>query len=480
MVGAVRVEGARLFPVAMFGAAIDPYVGRELSQSDLRALASAVAGVARDRGYIFAWAEIPAQTLEMGIVRVVLHEGTIDRIVVEGSESQIARAILASLVTGTGVRRDEVERALMLVGDLPGITLGKTRFEQRDGAGTLVVAVEESRTAVRGRLENDGPDAIGPDRVTLGYDFTGLAFAGDNLTVEGVTVPSAPRELGYVAMRYTLRPDRSGTSISASAAVGYTNPDGPLRQLKTHGRSIEAGLSASYPLIRGRRTSLWLGVDGGLQRIEQWQAGTRIRRDTLVTMRADLNGYAPLLRGRLRAGAGVADGLGPSGLGDPLASRPDGDARFIKGFAWINWFGKIAGPISAKLAGFAQIADRPLLAAEEAAIGGPRFGRGYDYAERTGDKGVLASAELQANIDPLLPAWVDWAHVYGFADAGKVINLSEGGGGGELYSTGGGVRIGFARNFDLGLEAAMPINEPRFESGDRSPRFRLTLGFNFD
>ena len=62
--------------------------------------------------------------------------------------------------------------------------------------------------------------------------------------------------------------------------------------------------------------------------------------------------------------------------------------------------------------------------------------------------------------------------------AGYVSNIGTGYGDGSLASAGGGVRAQIGK-FDLGVEAAAPVSDDRFESGDRSPKMNVQVGLRF-
>ncbi|MFH7813357.1 ShlB/FhaC/HecB family hemolysin secretion/activation protein, partial [Acetobacter lovaniensis] len=86
----------------------------------------------------------------------------------------------------------------------------------------------------------------------------------------------------------------------------------------------------------------------------------------------------------------------------------------------LDWTTRLAPHLSLALTSQAQVASRPLLATAEIGVGGPAFGRAYDYAERTGDNGILGGAELRFDLGRTLPGIVDRTHIYGAVDGGYV------------------------------------------------------------
>jgi hemolysin activation/secretion protein len=476
VVGAIRVVGGDDIAPAEMMAAISSFVGHQLSTEDLRDLLSTVSGVARSKGYIFAHSTVPAQTLEAGVLRVELDEGHVDDVRLTGKQSPAVKAIVERL-KGHAPTKSEVERQLMLAGDLPGVSIGNVRFERDGVKGILIVPVSLDKVAARAWLDNRGTRALGPFRAQLAVDFNGLISNRDQLTVSDLASPAQPRELNVVSARYAYQLNDRGTEFAAFAAYGRTRSGDLWRAYDSNGKSVNAGASIAQPLIRSRKVSLWLNGEFDYFAVDEWFAGQRVRRDRVSTASLSVNGYTPLLGGRLRAGLGVTQGLdilGSTANDDPLASRPDAGGRFTTFGAWANWVGNLTGPFTAKFAVTAQASTKPLLAIEQITVGGPVFGRAYDFSERAGDRGILGSAELQAKLLDRNKGLVRWAQIYGFADGADVGNLRNAYGTGQLYSAGIGARAKLGGALRVGVEAAFPINADRYETGDKTPRISAT------
>lgn len=210
--------------------------------------------------------------------------------------------------------------------------------------------------------------------------------------------------------------------------------------------------------------------------IDQSLLGTPLRNDRLDTLTGTLDGATKVAGGTLRGQFTATWGLPLVGVtreGAARSSRLDGDARFVALAYFGEWVRPLGKRVSVVLASTGQVASRPLLATAEFGVGGPSFGRAYDYSDRTGDNGVAGSAELRLGV-PTRPSLIDRLQVFAFADAGAAWNLNDGIGGGTLSSAGGGVRWGLGR-FDLAVEAAQPLNAERFSTGRRNPRLSFRL-----
>ncbi|MCG3084548.1 hypothetical protein, partial [Anoxybacillus sp. LAT27] len=94
----------------------------------------------RQAGYPFANAWIEPQGMEGGVLRVRLDAGTLSAVRVIGHANALADHLLTTaLVTGRPVRREQLERAILLVGDIPGVSVRESRYVRQDGFGILLV-----------------------------------------------------------------------------------------------------------------------------------------------------------------------------------------------------------------------------------------------------------------------------------------------------------------------------------------------------
>jgi hemolysin activation/secretion protein len=477
----IRVDGGDDLPAGEMAAAISSYVGHRLSAGDQQDLLTAVSGIARAHGYLFAHSRIPPQTVSAGVLHVTLDEGRVDEIRLTGDARPAVADVLQPL-QGHAPKRAEVERRLALAGDLPGIRIGKVRFTLEAARGVLIVPVTYTRIDGSAALDNRGPDALGPERARLSVDLNGVLSDRDSVTVQALATPIQPRELFALYGRYAIQPTRMGTEFAFYGTYGETHSGGLWQDFRPRGRSESIGVSITQPLLRGTDTSLWLTAEGDHVSVDEWWNGALIRRDRVTLVSGSITAYTPLAGGRLRAGGIITQGLlalGATRRDNPLASRYDAGSDFTMASLWANWQGDLAGPISARLAITSQLSSAPLPAVEQLSIGGPYFGRGYNWSERTGDEGVLGSVELRAQLLSRTSGLLRWAQLYTFADAGEVTNLETHFGTGDLYSAGAGARLFFARNINLELEAAFPINALRYDSGDKSPRLSFSITSTF-
>lgn len=480
-VGAITVSGLQALTPADFADIIAQRIGRTLSPKDLAALTDAVSRRIRERGYPLGIARIAPQRLSNGVLVVEVNEGTIDEIRLEGPANASVQAALAPLRNGQPASLEEVERRLLLAGDIDGVRIQSSRFLREGDKGVLLVRL--TYDAVRGyaNLSNQGTKPVGPEQARLQLDVNGLLASDDSLTLSYSATPFEPDELQFGFARYEKRISPSGTELTISGSGSVARPGSYLEPLDIKNRSWFVALGMLQPLVRQRKASYWLEGELGLRDLAQWRGGVRTRRDRLAVGRLTLYGYRNFAGGRLRTSATLSHGFGMLGAtepGDLLASRRDADGTFTAVNAWADWTSELGGNFSLRLAAQGQMASQPLLISEELGLGGTNFLRGYDWGERTGDEGVMGVAELRWSLKDLFDI-VKRAQVYAFVDGGTVSNRNDGFGGGSLASTGGGLRLDITARLGLNLEVGVPITGTRYDTGDRTPKFNFSVARSF-
>ena len=475
-VGAVNIEGAREIPRSAFASIIERFIGHEAAPRDLQAMARAIADVARERGYIFASAMVPEQVVDAGTVTVMLDAGAIDHVRIKGSGNGKLKRLLAQIV-GPAVRRDTFERQLLLAGDIPGIVVVSTRYVRSANGGTLNIDVREDKVSGSVGLDNHGSQDIGPARARLRLDLTGLLNDDDQLVTQLVVTPLQPKELAFGSLRYTIGIGAAGTQVGVAAAAGKTKPGGSRIAGRLTGDSLYGAIFINHPVLRSAKANLWVNAELAHLSVHQKFAGVLAQQDEITTLTLSLMANTKFAGSRLWGGFSAVQGLGETRAGNPMSSRIDGSSQFTKAVAWVTWTGNLTKQLSLRVAGNGQIASRPLLAAQEIGLGGPGFGRGYDFSERFGDNGVLGLVELRQQFNGLMPG-VDWVQVYQFADGGYVENIAGGFGDGTRLSAGAGFRAGIGKT-NIGAELAFPLNARRFDDNSRAPRINLTVGHDF-
>ena len=486
--------------------ALDPIwadrLGTEISVADLFALAAAVQARYRADGYLFTRVLVPAQRIEDGTARLQVVEAVIGRVAIEepglpiGPVKALAERITRPLEGLRNPRADDLERVLLLLDDIPGITRAAAVPRLGEGPGEIDLFVNMEREALGWTVfaDNRQSPVIGPGLVGAVAAINSWSPAGDSTQISGFVSAGLDDSLrDELRERWTLQIDHRrvltpwGLELRGSALHSRTRPGGDVADFDITGEQSELGLSLFAPLHRTRALRLDLtagfeGIDvdtrtplpGGPPRLSR----DRLRVATLALDAVRRDGLGAF-EGRAQIRHGLS-ALGASGKGDPDLSRSDGDgafwslraelARDLTLPAGFSLHGRILG----------QWADRALLSSEEMTAGGAVIGRGFHPSEITGDAGYGGTMELRYSDVTHLGAWRTPYELYGFADRVRVRNLDGGAPARDsVFSAGLGVRAQLPGRFAVNFEAAKPINRPLAYTQSSAWRFLFSAAKEF-
>jgi len=154
----LQVSGARLYPEAELVALTGFRPGSELALADLRAMAMKITERYRSNGYFVAQAYLPAQEIKDGAVTIAVVEGQYGKVAVR-NQSNLSDGLVSSqlegLKTGDTVAIAPLESRLLLLSDIPGVSVTSTLVPGASvGASDLIVDVVPGQR-VTGSIDAD-------------------------------------------------------------------------------------------------------------------------------------------------------------------------------------------------------------------------------------------------------------------------------------------------------------------------------------
>jgi len=493
----IEVVGATLVPEAELDAAVEDLVGRA---GDVQLLCTArdrVAAVYAAHGEALARVDLPEQRISGGVLTLRVTEGRIVDTRIENAEAmgpsaELAQAYLDSLETQGATRWSDVERAFLLVREIPGAEVGFSMRRADDGSadGLQATAAFAPRRRVDLTLgaQNLGSEAIGRNGVFARMDANGFTRFGERTSL--VLYSSASGAQQVVQLIEEARAGASGLVLTGDLAYGRSEPEGALEALELNGESLVARFGARYPFVKAPDAAL----DGAarLEVIEQDNAlgfleslggpeiplfGESLRVLSLELAGRWRHGSARQLATHagveLRQGLGV---LGASEAGDPLLSRadarPDFTAVRLGAGGVARWTATRSVAPYLMFDASAQWTDDSLPAYEEFQVGNYTVGRGFDPGAASGDRAVAAQLEL--GVDFSLGGAAQLG-LFGFADGARLWAEDRGGYDAEPWSAGLGVRLR-GRTGEFSMTWAAPRNAP--VPGTLQPDNSLLLTFS--
>lgn len=489
ILAAVSLLGVETLRAEDLAPAYEDLLAQTITTADAAEIANEITRIYRDAGYVLSRAFVPPQTIDTGVLVVRVAEGSVTEVVFEGPERMpVDLAPYVGAIRGeTPLTLATLERNILLIGDLPGIDVARSSLdedEEGSGAFRLTLVIEYDAVDGTAYADNRGTPSVGRLQSWLSGGTNSLLGLGERLQAGLFTVPNQPEELLYKEISYLQPLGSAGTEALLSASHSVIDAGSSSGELNTESESHRFSLRLSHPIIRSRTENLWLNGFAEYRNAQESQSGAENFDDRLRILRARLNynrsGETFFSSAVLRISQGL-DVLGASRERAGPLSRFDGDPQFTKVSGDLSHSQSIYGGLSAQVSAIGQKSANSLLASEEFAVGGSRFGRAYDFAEVTGEDGVAGSLEIRYGVEDAF-GLIEFLQVYGSYDIGAVWNRNATGTfrRHSLSSAALGVRVNLPRSIFLSFEAAKPLTrQVESSGGNTDPRYFFSLSVGF-
>ncbi|WP_038971988.1 ShlB/FhaC/HecB family hemolysin secretion/activation protein [Bradyrhizobium genomosp. III] len=484
----VNVSGAHTVSQDRIAAIYQPYLGKQVSQADLAAIAGAISDLYRAEGFHLSRAIVPPQDIADGRVRIQVIEGAIVQAELkgDGAEQFGVRPMLGPVLAEQPSRLATLERQLFLINGRPGVRITDTALEEIGGTTgrfRLTVVLKTWHAFSSFGLDNLGSSSVGPWQSYATGAFNSYLTPGDTLAVNLSTIANDPRQLGFARLSYDTPVGVDGVRLGASALYSAVRP-GDARRLDSDITTTEAfELRASVVPLQSQSSTLTLTAATTFSNVSEhdrygpWY-NDHIRTASLTAdyRLQDRFGGTNLATLTYRQGLDI---FGASHFDDDLLSRDGASSNFSVLNLWFTRYQTLNDTWSLRLSAASQTASRPLFTSQQFYLGGVAFGRGYGAAEISGDNGLAGSLELRFDQKLNFRYWTGY-QLYAFGDAGAVWNdgyrLSDGL---SLASAGAGVRFFLPEDIQADLGVAVPLSYRAPDNERRSPRFLFTLSSAF-
>lgn len=489
----IALEGVTAFEENHFNDLIAEYMYLPVDINTLNHLAARITKIYRDTGYFLSRAVIPQQEVTDGVVIIKVIEGHVGNVILVDSEGLlkkdrlgIVQKTIRKIETLDPLHGPTLERYVLLLNDHMGLTiqniLQAPSVPSEAGSVDVILRVlPNTKQQVSLAYNNHGSRFVGPHQVTGTYQRAGLFNTFDLITVQGTTsVPMS--EVQFGSMSYALPLNEEGLTASFLASYSNSEPGLSLRDLEVEGDSATLSASLTYPLIRSRKTSLFLGSsfeirNSATEFLDEELIDDKMRKLSIFANYNTQDTWGGISDINLSLSKGL-DIFAATETGEDNLSRAQGRSDFIKaeinasrqqdlgqGFQVIN-----------SLA--AQYSPHPLLSSEEFGYGGTSFGRAYDPSELTGDQGVATAIEvLYTDVDTITDLNLKLVP-FAYYDIGKVWNEDRGSEPVSGASAGFGTYYNFNNRVNGQLQFAFPLTKSvstPIMNGDNSPRILFSL-----
>ena len=407
----VRFTGAKAIPEVELQKLAKPYLGRELTFTDLDDLAGKVTKLYRNRGYFIARAYLPQQELKDGVLEILVLEGHIGKITAKYttagpriSNSELEGFIRDALPTSKPVTVPDLERGMLLENDLPNVNARSTLIPGASvGTTDLVLEANQTGWFSKDTIEADdgGSRYSGQFRGGGSVNVASPAGLGDLLSAR---VLSSFDGFNYARMSWTTPVTYTGLKLGLSGTYTDYRLGGPLEALGDHGDARVFSVFSVYPIVRSRFFNLYQTTTYEFKHLyDSSYAGTisdkEINLGTIGLSGDEQDSWAGGGLSTFSASVGIGHLGLLSGAADVQA-----DAETAHTAGSYHKF-NLAAMRQQRLVGnwvlfaqvTAQLASKNLDSSESFVFGGPSGVRAYPVGEAPADQGSIQTIELRYN-----------------------------------------------------------------------------------
>ena len=374
---------------------------RGASLVELEQVAARLTAFYREHELPLATAYLPSQEVANGEVYFEVLPGTLADVRVSGESRVHAKLLTGAFADQVGqpVRRDNVESAMYLINDLPGLDArGMFVAGEAVGASDLnLVARNERSLGGQVRVDNQGDDHTGSERVFVDGSWFDPTGRGDALSLGALATRNPENSyygyLGYDTPLQGLR-TRLHTRISRDQ-FDYNGNDGASEQNGT-ADTVELGVTEVLARSRTRSVSLDFGANYQKLQLDTDGAPGSLSDQSLWFVAADASTdrVFDLPRISMNGRIGIDAGGFESGR-EPGQSSPFYRLR-MDGSAWrLMSLPGFASTQTLRLVISGQLASTAMPGTLQMGLGGPGRVQAYDRSTASVDDGIYVGLDFR-------------------------------------------------------------------------------------
>ncbi len=264
-----RLEGAKQGDETELSALLDPYKNRELTMAEITEAANKVTLFYRNKGYLVAKAYVPKQDARDGILVIKIIMGNYGKFSLKNTS--LVRDFLLQGVFDSAkdaspvVTRNGLERAILLVRDMPGSKMPTVTIAPGATPGTSDFDVNvDASQRLNGYImvDNQGSRYTGRYRLYGGVDINSPLGIADKFSISGMTTANWDLQNVRLSYGFPLFPF-AYNGLRAEFAASRTTYElgGIYSDLDATGRADVVEGTISYPVKRSRDESIDLSLN---------------------------------------------------------------------------------------------------------------------------------------------------------------------------------------------------------------------------
>ena len=470
LVKGFQFSGNRAISQGQLRQVVERFVELELTLAEVRKAADAVTAYYRNKGYPLAIAIVPIQKVDDGLVIVEVIEGSLGTLTFDGAKrynAKLLQSYMHPLVEQPVITMEALERSLLTLNDLPGLSAAATLSAgQNRGESDVVIKIKENPFKVSFQVNNNGRAEAGAARGDLTLEMPNPLGFGDQLVFRKMQAEQGL--LDYTQWKYSIPVGVKGARVALSQSIAKYSIAGEFSALQIGGEVVTQEISATYPFARSRSRNVVGSIGVRDTQTRQGALATPLSNRSLSLL--SIGGSANWVH--RDSSSSTASAVFTSNFRDNTNNDPsdvlgklDLDVTHLTGVA-ANW--------DFYFHGNGVVSASSLPDSEKFSIGGPDSVRGFRSSEMRGDRGFLLTGELRRQFVVGRSA----GSVSVFHDMGAVTNL---GFATQDILTSAGVGLAWypGRNSQVKVDVAWPLRQNLAKDPGPAPRTWVTASISF-
>lgn len=399
-----QVRGVPFLEDPRFQARMQRYYGQPLTLALASIIAQDVTAYYAERDRPVVNVNVPEQDVTSGVMQMVVIEGTVAEVRVEGNRWFRAERFRAGvrLREGAPIRKSHLDADLALLNSNPFRTVNSVFTPGEKPGTTDVILKVEDRFPLRvyGGYENTGTDSTDENRVFAGFNWGNVLGLDHQFNYQFTASPDFDLFRAHSGSYFIPLPWRH--SITIFGAYAETAPELP-QDFSQEGRSYQVSFRYNVPLppIGSYKHELTAGYDYKNTNNNLAFGGTEVF-DSSVDVSQFLLSYNSGFEykfGRVSFEASLF--VSPGGMTDDndeaafAATREGADPDYVYGLFRLNHLARLPADFTLSNQFTGQVASGPLVGTEQLGFGGYNSIRGFSERIVNGDGGFIMNHEIR-------------------------------------------------------------------------------------
>jgi len=249
----------------------------ELNFEDMKLLTDQITLTYKEKGYFLARCYLPKQDIHDGTLKMVVAEGTVDKIQVNGNiyySERLLKGFFEQQLSTDIINENDLEKGLILVNDLPfnHTELLLTKGEKQGAVDIVLNNSDQFASQFIVDYNNYGAEHISKNRFSLAGKITD-PYGGMTFNAKGIT-GNTPQDclIGFANLDIPI--NYQGTHVSFSFIKSNAQLGQELSVIEMEGQTEMYGASITHPLIlrRNLRLNTLLGINHTVSETTAWKS----------------------------------------------------------------------------------------------------------------------------------------------------------------------------------------------------------------